>query len=164
MSKSFIFLVNTLLGNFYRHLAIYIWSHWAWLSLGFFKFLFYQWCCCINWQWAVNEKNQIKSIQIFRIAFDTRKGTTHWSTADRGGRASNSIYKKKKQGIIANWYIEKSVRTRYLSILHRMKVDIFEFDKIGCQIQSDQIGRFIGLWSTFHSLWQQLISPNLLHS
>ena len=30
--------------------------------------------------------------------------------------------------------------------------------------QCDQIGRFIGLWATFQSLWQQLISPNLLQS
>ena len=28
----------------------------------------------------------------------------------------------------------------------------------------DQIGRFIGLWATFSSLWQQLICPNLPHS
>ena len=28
VSKSFIFLVNSLLGNFYRHLAIFFWSHW----------------------------------------------------------------------------------------------------------------------------------------
>ena len=27
--------------------------------------------------------------------------------------------------------------------------------------QCDQIGRFIGLWATFESLWQQLIYPNL---
>ena len=32
------------------------------------------------------------------------------------------------------------------------------------QVQCDQIGRFIGLWATFESLWQQLICPNLLHS
>ena len=30
--------------------------------------------------------------------------------------------------------------------------------------QCDQIGRFIGLWATFQSLWQQLICPNLSHS
>ena len=29
--------------------------------------------------------------------------------------------------------------------------------------QCDQIGRFIGLWGNFESLWQQLISPNLPH-
>ena len=28
MSKSFIFLVKSFLGNFYRHLAIFFWSHW----------------------------------------------------------------------------------------------------------------------------------------
>ena len=27
--------------------------------------------------------------------------------------------------------------------------------------QCDQIGRFIGLWATLKSLWQQLICPNL---
>ena len=27
VSKSFVFLVNSLLGNFYRHLAIFFWSH-----------------------------------------------------------------------------------------------------------------------------------------
>ena len=27
--------------------------------------------------------------------------------------------------------------------------------------QCDQIGRFIGLWATFESLWQQFICPNL---
>ena len=30
--------------------------------------------------------------------------------------------------------------------------------------QCDQIGRFMGLWATFQSLWRQLIGPNLLHS
>ena len=30
--------------------------------------------------------------------------------------------------------------------------------------QCDQIGRFIGLWATFQSLWQKLISSNLVHS
>ena len=30
--------------------------------------------------------------------------------------------------------------------------------------QCDQIWRFIGLWATFWSLWQQLICPNLPHS
>ena len=30
--------------------------------------------------------------------------------------------------------------------------------------QCDQIGRFIGLWATFQSLWQKLICPNLPHS
>ena len=34
MSKSFIFLVKSYLGNFYRHLAIFIWSHcWQGSSL-----------------------------------------------------------------------------------------------------------------------------------
>ena len=30
--------------------------------------------------------------------------------------------------------------------------------------QCDLIGRYIGLWATFQSIWQQLICPNLLHS
>ena len=30
--------------------------------------------------------------------------------------------------------------------------------------QCDQIMKFIGLWATIQSLWQQLISPNLLHT
>ena len=30
--------------------------------------------------------------------------------------------------------------------------------------QCDQIGRFIALFATIQSLWQQLICPNLLHS
>ena len=30
--------------------------------------------------------------------------------------------------------------------------------------QCDQIWRFIGLWATFKSFWQQLICPNLSHS
>ena len=30
--------------------------------------------------------------------------------------------------------------------------------------QCDQIWRFIGLWATFQSHWQQLIRPNLSHS
>ena len=30
--------------------------------------------------------------------------------------------------------------------------------------QDDQIGQFIGLWTNFQSLWQQLIYPNLPHS
>ena len=32
ISKSFIFLVKSYLGNFYRHLAIFIWSHCPWLT------------------------------------------------------------------------------------------------------------------------------------
>ena len=28
----------------------------------------------------------------------------------------------------------------------------------------DQIGRFIGLWASFQSLWQQLVCPKLPHS
>ena len=28
VSKSFIFLVKSFLGHFYRHLAIFYWSHW----------------------------------------------------------------------------------------------------------------------------------------
>ena len=31
-------------------------------------------------------------------------------------------------------------------------------------IRTIQIGRFIGLWATFQSLWQQLFCPNLTHS
>ena len=34
MSKSFIFLVKPFLGNFYRHLAIFIWSHWLQIILS----------------------------------------------------------------------------------------------------------------------------------
>ena len=30
--------------------------------------------------------------------------------------------------------------------------------------QCDQIWRFMGLWATFKSLWQQIIWPNLSHS
>ena len=30
--------------------------------------------------------------------------------------------------------------------------------------QCDQIGRLIGLWATFLSLWLQLVCPNLSHS
>ena len=30
--------------------------------------------------------------------------------------------------------------------------------------QCDQIGRFIGLWATFQSIWQQLICPNIPYS
>ena len=30
-------------------------------------------------------------------------------------------------------------------------------------VQSDQIGRFIALWATFQSLWQQLFCPNFPH-
>ena len=30
--------------------------------------------------------------------------------------------------------------------------------------QCDQIGQFIGLWTSFESLWQQLICQNLPHS
>ena len=32
VSKSFIFLVKSFLGNFYRHLAIFVWSHCWWSS------------------------------------------------------------------------------------------------------------------------------------
>ena len=30
--------------------------------------------------------------------------------------------------------------------------------------QCDQTGRFIGLWASFQTLWQQLICPNIPHS
>ena len=33
-----------------------------------------------------------------------------------------------------------------------------------CCEQCDQIGRFIGLWATFKSVWQQLVCPYLPHS
>ena len=33
---------------------------------------------------------------------------------------------------------------------------------VGC-FKCDQIGRFIGLWVTFQSLWQQLFCPNHTH-
>ena len=33
VSKSFIFLVQSFLGNFYSHLATFYWSHWSWSSL-----------------------------------------------------------------------------------------------------------------------------------
>ena len=36
VSKSIIFLVKSFLGNFYRHLAIFIWSHCFFSSLSFF--------------------------------------------------------------------------------------------------------------------------------
>ena len=32
MSKSFIFQVKSFLGNFYRHLATFNWSHWSWVK------------------------------------------------------------------------------------------------------------------------------------
>ena len=44
------------------------------------------------------------------------------------------------------------------SFLFRGSSDIFT------DMQCYQIGRFIRLRATFQSLWQQLISPNLLHS
>ena len=43
----------------------------------------------------------------------------------------------------------------------------FSFKAIRCYFgsnQCDQIGRFIGLWATLQSLWQQLICPHLPHS
>ena len=39
-----------------------------------------------------------------------------------------------------------------------------QFSYLGCPIQCDQIGRFIGLWAIFWSLWLQLICPNFQHS
>ena len=32
VSKSIIFLVKSFLGHFYRHMAIFFWSHWLWFS------------------------------------------------------------------------------------------------------------------------------------
>ena len=46
----------------------------------------------------------------------------------------------------------------------RQKEKSFQQSDGSDQEQCDQIGRFIGLWATFHSLWQQLICPNLPHS
>ena len=37
VSKSFIFLVKSYLGNFYRHLTIFIWSHWVWAFISFYQ-------------------------------------------------------------------------------------------------------------------------------
>ena len=45
VSKSFIFLVKPFLGNFYRILAIFIWSHWYqvdWRGYNAFKGKFHQ--------------------------------------------------------------------------------------------------------------------------
>ena len=47
MSKSLIFLVKSFLGNFYRHLAIFFWSHW---STRFKKF------------WIINFKNIVVDV------------------------------------------------------------------------------------------------------
>ena len=40
---------------------------------------------------------------------------------------------------------------------------VVQFTWVTCN-QCDQIWRFIGLWATFKSFWQQLIFPNLSHS
>ena len=40
MSKSFIFLVKSFLGNFYRHLATFYWSHWSVRSRWCYKYTF----------------------------------------------------------------------------------------------------------------------------
>ena len=40
VSKSIFFLVKPFLGNFYRHLAIFFWSHWSSLSPFTFSFFF----------------------------------------------------------------------------------------------------------------------------
>ena len=34
VSKSLIFLVKSFLGNFYRYLATFYWSHWPWPRMG----------------------------------------------------------------------------------------------------------------------------------
>ena len=41
------------------------------------------------------------------------------------------------------------------------KINQQEWDLGGAQ-QCDQIGRYIALWATFRSLWQQLFCPNIL--
>ena len=44
------------------------------------------------------------------------------------------------------------------TVLHLLQVEKFFY----C-VQCDQIGRFIGLWATFESLWQQLICTKISH-
>ena len=46
----------------------------------------------------------------------------------------------------------------------RSEVDILLLSNLITCLQCDQIGRFFALWTTFSSLWQQLICPNLSHS
>ena len=48
--------------------------------------------------------------------------------------------------------------------MSKSEVFMFSNDRFVGWLQCDQIGRYIGLWTTFQSLWQQLICPNLLRS
>ena len=41
----------------------------------------------------------------------------------------------------------------------KLQLNVFNFGHKQC----DQIGRFIGRWATFQSLWRQLICPNISH-
>ena len=42
LSKSFIFLLKSFLGNLYRYLAIFIWSHWLQIPSDYGR----RWCYC----------------------------------------------------------------------------------------------------------------------
>ena len=71
-----IFLVKSFLGNFYRHLAIFIWSHWmgcsfSFLCLFFLILIFGGIFCCLNKKYILSKafsiiKNcPLKNITIF---------------------------------------------------------------------------------------------------
>ena len=53
VSKSIIFLVKSFLGNFYRHLAIFFWSHWAWAWLATMQRQKQPWFNSFCDQWVV---------------------------------------------------------------------------------------------------------------
>ena len=54
-------------------------------------------------------------------------------------------------------------RPRFLFLRQDKKSVTNSASEVTCH-QCDQIGKFIVLWATFQSLWQQLIHPNLPHS
>ena len=54
--------------------------------------------------------------------------------------------------------MKNQIFTIFLSAISRQS-----FSSKIASFQCDQIGRFIRLWATFQSLWQQLICPNRPH-
>ena len=59
------------------------------------------------------------------------------------------------------FFVLKTERTTSTPKLFKLTEDIERVSYlVVCCSQCDQIGRFIAVWVTFHSLWQQLICPN----
>ena len=95
--------------------------------------------------------NQFSNGSLLITSLDKSSAGTYTCTAQNGIR--NAITKS----------VNVTVNGKFNNTLSYLKMNkVISNQEVGCQC--DQIGRLIGLWATFQSLWYQLICPNLPHS